>query len=558
MLNTSRVMVIGLDGATLDLILPWARSGHLPTLSKLMDIGAYSRLRSVWPVVSSAAWTTFMTGVNPGKHGVFDFVYRDPESYRLRPVTRRQIGYPSLWRLLSEQGRRVVVLNVPITYPPESVNGLLVSGLGTPNFKTFTYPPDLGDKLLENGYRVNRQISYPYGNEEAFLADSYEITECMTATTLSLMTDNPWDFLMVVYRDTDDIAHGFWRHMDATHPDHDPERSDVYEDAILHYYGELDKQLATLIEAAGPDTTVFVVSDHGVGPLYKEVYLNEWLRQRGYLVSRSRPFHRRLLGQVGLTRHNVSRLMRTMHLDRAEQLIKDLLGEKIDMLPRNAWGDFCRRIDWSQTRAYSFGYQGQIYINLARREPQGIVEPGYEYEKLRNELCQVLLEWVDPADGEPVVDSVRKKEDIYQGPYLDRAPDLIMSMRDLAYITRQGRELGNQPGSIFGSTRMRESGGHRPNGTLIAAGPDIAQAHGERSAAWLGDVAPTVLHVLGCSIPESADGQVLRTWLVPPSADRPISTHPLDRLSSAASGSSLSDGDEEELLERLSDLGYLG
>ncbi|MEM4724031.1 MAG: alkaline phosphatase family protein [Candidatus Hadarchaeum sp.] len=558
MSTVSRVMVIGLDGATLDLIEPWVQAGHLPVLASLMRSGGYSRLRSVFPVVSSAAWATFMTGTNPGKHGVFDFVYREAGSYRLRPVNRQHIAMPSLWRLLSEQGRRVGVLNVPITYPPEQVNGFIVSGLGTPDFKCFTYPPELGNRLLQNGYRVNRRVYYPWGNEEAFLRDTYEITERLTTTALSLLAESTWDFFMVVYRDTDNIAHGFWHHMDPSHPDHDPVQSACYRNVILDFYRRLDGYLGDLIAAAGHNTAVFIISDHGLGPLYKEVFLNEWLHQRGYLVPRPLPFHRQFLSRVGLTRENISRLLRWAHLGRLERMVKDLLGDRIFILPRTGWSDFSDGIDWPRTRAYSFGYQGQIYINLAGREPQGIVAPGGEYEALREELCQALRELRDPEDGQPVVDRIYKREEIYWGPNLFRAPDLVVVMRNFAYITRLGYEFSSQSGQIFGPSRIRESGGHRLDGVLIAAGPGITRATEERPVAWLGDVMPTILHLLGCAIPEFVDGRVLREWLVPDLADRPVLTYQWMPPDSGLAGGGLTASEEEEILGRLSDLGYLG
>jgi predicted AlkP superfamily phosphohydrolase/phosphomutase len=443
-----------------------------------------------------------------------------------------------------------------MTYPPESVNGFLVSGLGTPSFKTFTHPPGLGDQLLHDGYRVNRRVYYPDNDEKAFLRDSYEITERLTAATLSLMTERAWDFFMVVYRDTDDIAHGFWRHMDPTHPDHDPIHSAEYQDVILNYYQRLDKHLGTLVDAAGPNTTVFIVSDHGVGPLYKEVFLNEWLHRRGYLTYGRRPLHRQFLSRTGLTRENVSHLLRSMGLERVERLIKDSLGDRIDLLPRTTWADFNQGIDWSETRAYGFGYQGQIYVNLAGREPQGIVRPGGEYQRLIGDLEEALNEWVDPVDDQPVVDNVYRKDEIYDGPYAAHGPDLVICMRDLAYITRQGRELGSPSREIFGSTRMRESGGHRLHGTLIAAGPAIGQAE-ERPVAWLGDIMPTVLHILGCPVPTSVDGRVLREWLDLTLVDREVSAYERTAPPSEAEHDGLSSSEEAEILDRLTDLGYL-
>jgi len=559
MTGISRVLVIGLDGATLDLIGPWAEAGYLPTLADLMSRGGYGRLRSVLPLVSSAAWTTFMTGANPGKHGVFDFVYRDADSYRLRPVTSRRIALPTLWRVLGEQGRRVGVLNVPMTYPPEAVNGFLVSGLGTPDFQSFTYPPELGKDLQRSGYRINRRVYQHWRNEEAYLQDTYDITERLTDAALSLLRKGPWDFFFVVYRGTDEMAHAFWRHMDPSHPEHDLAQFNLYGDAILNYYQVLDRHLGDLIAASGDDTTVFVVSDHGSGPLYKEVFLNEWLRQEGYLASRSPSWYRRFLGRVGLTRSNISRFLRELHMARVESLIKNLLGDHIEWLPRVSWTDFGEGIDWPNTRAYSFGYQGQIYVNLAGREPQGIVESGAEYELLRDELIEALGSLTDPADGQPIVDAVLKREEIYQGPHLEDAPDLLIIMRDFAYITRLGYEFGNSSGEIVGTSRIHESGGHRLDGILIAAGPGIATVSEEHASAWLGDIAPTILHVLGCAVPSFVDGQVLRNWLVPSLADQAIRTYPSRWNSSGSTrreGKASGSGDEE-VLRRLSDLGYL-
>ena len=165
---TNKLLIIGLDGATLDLIEPWAKEGKLPVLAGLMQRGAYGRLKSVLPVLSSAAWTSFMTGMNPGKHGLFDFVKRAPNSYWLRPVNRSHIRSASLWKLLSSEGKRVVVVNVPMTYPPEQVNGILITGLGTPAYKTFTYPEDLSQVLVDRGYQADLETALSPGKRSSF------------------------------------------------------------------------------------------------------------------------------------------------------------------------------------------------------------------------------------------------------------------------------------------------------------------------------------------------------------------------------------------------------
>lgn len=553
--NKKRVLIIGLDGASLDLIKPWAQAGYLPNLHALMKNGTYGKLLSVQPVVSAPAWATFMTGTNPGKHGVYDFVYRETSSYRLRPTTRQHISEPSLWRILSEQNRKVGVINVPMTYPPEPVNGFIVSGLGTPNFKQFTYPPSLSDLLLKQGYRVNRNMYYPDNDEKGFLEDTFDLIESIQQAAKRLIQEFSWDFFMVVFRDTDDVSHGFWRYMDPTHPRYEPDSA--FKNAILKLYQKLDQYIGELIEIAGDDTNIIIMSDHGFGPLYKDVYLNEWLRQKGYLVTHEVKTQHKFLSRFGVTRSNVSRILRATHLGKVEKWVKDFLGDKIEILPRNKWPDFNEGIDWGKTRAFSFGYQGQIYINLAEREPHGIVHSGKEYDQLIEELTQDLKGLIDPEDGLPVVDNIYYKNELYSGSHIKNAPDLVLVMRGLKYITRLGFELGNHHGAIFGISPVNESGGHKPNGILIASGPAFNPPKGEMPTAWLGDITPTVLHLLDCAIPTRIDGKVLHEWLNVNLAHIPVNFIDTQNNTSVSPSKELSKSEEHELMQRLSDLGYL-
>ena len=559
MARVKRLLIIGLDGATLDLIKPWARAGHLPAMADLMARGSYSYLRSVYPVISSAAWASFMTGMNPGKHGMYDFVSRHPESYRLRPTTRQHMSGRSLWRILGDNDMQVGVLNVPMTYPPEPVNGFLVSGLGTPNHQTFTQPQALGERLLQQGYRVNRRVFHQGpGSERAFMDDMYDVAEKLTQSALRLMDEEPWDFFMAVYRSSDEIAHAFWSHTDETHPAHDKARAQPYRDAILDCYRRLDQSVQKLVAAAGPETTVLIISDHGTGPLYKDVILNEWLRQEGYLVTRTAKTGRRTLARLGITRSNASRILRALRLSRVESWIKQLLGERIDALPRDTWGDFSEVIDWSKTQAYSFGYYGQIYLNVSGREPGGIVPPGEEFERVRQQINESLRQWTDPDDGQPVVSQTFTSEELYHGPHAGRAPDLVVVMRDLAYVTRQGHEFGYKPGVIFTPPLTHETGSHRLNGVFIASGPGITKADGQAPTASLIDIAPTTLHLLGCPVPESMDGRVLIDRLTPDWATRPVETcKDDDWAANAPQEEILSEREEQELLARLRNLGYL-
>jgi predicted AlkP superfamily phosphohydrolase/phosphomutase len=559
--DQSRHLVIGLDGATLDLIGPWAQAGYLPHLAHIMQAGCHGVMRSTIPVHSPTAWSSFMTGTNPGKHGVFDFVKRQPNSYRLRVVRSSNIRGPSLWQLLSHYGHRVAVMNVPMTYPPQPVNGFMVSGLGTPDYKPFTYPPDMSDDLRARGYRVNKEKFYHPADKEAWLADIYDTSEKRARIALELMAEHEWDFFMLVFRNTDELAHFFWSYMDPSHPEHDPNADERYRRAILEYYQRVDEWIGQLVEAAGPNTNVFIVSDHGAGPLYKDVFLNEWLIQKGWLTLKKASLPGKMISGVarrlGLTRANISSTLSALHLHCLEVVIKTVLGDRIEILPRDRRPEFVNAIDWSKTKAYSFGYYGQIFINLEGREPQGIIAPGKEYENLRNEIIQELLRLKDPEDGLPVVDQVLKREELFEGPHVSDAPDLLTIMRGLSYMTRKGYEFSEERGRIFRRPYTYESGSHRLEGILLACGPHITS--GKKLAdVKISDFAPTLLYLSDCPIPPEMDGRVLTEMISPQYALQ----HQVVIKSPEAVEKQVDAGwepdEEEEIKERLRGLGYLG
>ena len=558
--NSRRVLVIGWDGGTLDLAGPWIKAGHLPTLARLQAEGAAGPLRSVLPVLSPSAWTSFATGVNPGRHGIYDFAQRAPDSYRLRLITAADVKAPTLWRLLSDAGKRVVVVNVPMTYPPEPVNGVMVTGLGTPDRQVFTFPAALSEDLRANGYRVNKTVFYRPGAEAAFLKDTYDQTQRVADAALDLLTGREWDFGMVVFRDTDELAHFLWKHMDASHPEHNPATDPPFRNALLDYYKYLDTLTAKLIEAAGPETDIIVMSDHGMGPLYKDVYLNEWLRQQDLLATRvdlKRPQGGRL-AQLGLTSSNVSRLLQSIGLARFERWLRLTMGTSKRWLPANNRASFPDAIDWARTKAYSYGYHGQLFLNVKGREAEGVVEPGEDYANRRAAIKHALEQLVDPEDKQPVVSNIILQEDAFNGPYAANGPDLVIVMRDLAYITRHGYEFSGKQGYIFNTPASHESGSHRHNGMVFLHGSGFASRPSLTNCSIL-DLAPTIMQLFGLRVPEQMEGAALIHNIrdetlanIPP--DRYDTSQPAIVLPEAAE---LTEEDEKELSDRLKNLGYL-
>lgn len=553
----SRILVIGLDAADLDLIEPWAAAGHLPHIAALLRQGAYAPMRSTLPVMSPPAWTSLISGLNPGKHGIYDFVRLLPGSYRLTSTRRDQTSFKTIFDYASEHDRQMIALNIPLTYPPASVRGVMVAGLGAPSTGNFAHPPALRDELLSWGYRLDLDVEYAPGREQEWLVDLAAVTRSQTDAMLRLMQREPWDLAMIVYRAIDEVETFFWHHMDPTHPQHDPEQARRFGPAILKVHRLMDEEIGRLVAAAGPETTIALVSDHGGGAAHREVFLNIWLEQQGWL--KRRPPHplnqarKTVMRRLGLTREN---LAPKLDWPLAHWVRKQIPMRLQHRLVPEASVTLADVVDWSQTRAYSFGNIGQIFVNLRGREPEGIVAPGEEYERLLDEITAALFELKD--EGRPVVDAVYRRTEIYHGPYADYGPDLNVIMRGMTYTAQSWREMAGT--QIFGVSGTHYTGIHRPVGMMALSGPAIP-AYGRQAEVQIVDIAPTLLWLLGLPISADIDGRLLREFLDAEGLDarQPIVTPaaPIVGRSELNAAAWASAEEEEEVLERLRNLGYL-
>jgi len=545
-----RVLIVGWDGATFDLITPWVQQGRLPHTARLIAEGAQRQLLSTIPTLSPPAWTSLITGKNPGRHGTFDFVRRQPGAYDLQTARNDLPSLGTVFHWVSQAGKKVGVLNVPFTYPPEPVNGFMVSGLGAAPQWKFTYPAELRHELLAQGYAIDFPIAYREGNDQAYLEAVLATTRRQADVALQLMRDRAWDLFMVVFTGIDQVLSFLWHHFDPTHPRHDPALAFLGE-GVLTLHQLLDTVLGEMMEIAGASATIALVSDHGMGPLYKEVFLNNWLRSRGYLVMREMPRpatgYQRIMRRLGITREGIWR-----RIGRARtQAIKRRLPASWQRLVPTEHPSLADHVDWERTRAYSFGNVGQIYINLAGREPRGIVQPGAEYRAVVDALARDLRDLTDPQTGERLVDAVYHREELYDGPFLEQAPDLNLIMRNYSYITQMRRELASHE-LVAPSVNM--SGFHRREGIFIARGPAVVR--GAYAPADITAVTPTVLHLMGLPIPDDMDGQVM-TDLCAPDLPPPQRLSARGRFSAQVAAPTLSAQEEEEMLKRLKDLGYL-
>jgi len=562
----NRVLVLGLDGATFDLIKPWAAAGYLPTLKRLMDEGAQGSLLSTTPPMTGPAWTSFATGVNPGKHRLYDWIARDEGRYSFSPVTALDMEAPTIYTLLSDAGRRVCSLNVPMTYPPTPVNGVMVSGLPAPSTKVqITYPPNLYNEILE---AVGDYILYPDPGQayseagvDAFLTRLYRTTDLRIQTLDYLQSREPWDFAMVVFNGTDTISHAMWKYMDKTHPLHDPAAALKYGNAIRDYYAYLDGKLARYVDQLPDDTTLVVMSDHGFAPFHKFIHVNNWLLQEGFMATNPGFLTgvKRTMFRHGFSPMNVYDTMMRFGLGGLKREVVRGQGQGLLKTLFLSFED----IDWSQTKAYSLGNVGQVYINVVGREPQGCVQPGAEYEQVRAEIMAKLQTLRDPETGELVVESIYRREELYQGDFLEKAPDIVFLPRRLEYFGFGEYEFGSH--KIIESMRRGISGTHRMNGIFMAYGAAI-QPGSVVEGASLYDLAPTILRLMDEAVPEHMDGRVLEEMLAPDVAAA-LAQRGATRSQSNKSGHSggksyaqetMSAEDKKALADRLRSLGYVG
>ncbi|MBE9506504.1 MAG: alkaline phosphatase family protein [Chloroflexi bacterium] len=544
----SRLLVIGWDGATFDLVEPWIAAGELPNLARLMRDGVHGRLRSVPNMNSGPAWTSVSTGLNPGKHGIYGLTDFAAGSYRVRPLNGSDRHGKVIWRQLSEGGRQVVVMNLPITYPAEPVNGVLVAGGDAPSSRSpqFTHPEGLIDEInAEAGeYILAARLDglIRAGRKAAALDRLHRMIEGRTRAALYLMERQPWDLFLVLFTASDSVQHYFWEDL-AGGP---------YQDAILGVFRRLDETLGALLAQAGDHTTTIVLSDHGFGPTRPGLrYLNDFLAGLGLLCYKPR-------------RDSRTTLLRWAFLQLEKRLgdgTKEWLLEHFPRLHESATaGLWVDGVDWSSTRAFNLAGSSQIWVNLRDRQPEGIVSPGEEYEEVVSLIQQALGEAVDPVTRRPAVKAVHWRADLYHGPFLDRAPDLLVEWTeesDLSGLAWYGDVQQVMATRSIAHRRHPVNGGHREMGILVASGPPFKK--GELiDGATLHDIAPTLLCLLNQPIPTSLDGQPLTAAL----ADHWLQAHAPQFVeerqdSTSASGISASAADEDEVMGRLRALGYV-
>ncbi len=540
-----RVLVVGVDSVPLDLILPWASSGHLPAFAKIFASGAYGDLYSRIPV-TPVAWSSIYTGKNPGKHGIIGFRNHVPNTYEETSVNSTLRDARDVWEIAGSHDKKVIVVNTPLTYPPRRVNGYMVCGFMAPGVNyEFTYPESLGAEIkrVVPNYRIGTAPSYI---KSLYLKELHSTVQMVGDATLHLMKKTDWDLAFVVFKETDEVQHSFYDRLGA----------------VLGLYRRVDKFVGEFMKQAGEDSYVFVVSDHGGEPINKRFNVAEFLRRAGLIQLRSGG-QRRSSSALQMVASAVFGMRMQWLLDvpgtrrmmgavmKARYLSKRNSGDGGDE------GFYAGQIDWEKTTAFISSGIG-LRINLKGREPHGLVDPA-DYESVRARVAKQFSELEDPENGQKVFRYAQPRENVLSGPHSAIAPD-VLCLPNTGYLPTEALAsfdplaVAAAHKSLFSRSTLW-CGTHSPYGIIAASGPGIVKS--KVANATLDDVAPTILYAMGLPVPRDMDGRVLTEMFDPQQvAARPVTWEAEQRVSEVESRS-LSKEEEKIVEERLKQLGYL-
>lgn len=462
-----KVILLGIDGATFKIIDPLIERGLLPNFQRMKCEGMYADLISNIHPITPSAWASISTGLNPGRHGVYDFRRLNRKDYSLNFVNGDSRRGQAIWEILTKAGKKVCIVNVPLTYPPRAVNGIMISGMDAPpNAEVFTYPRGFSEELKKNIPDYIIDLDGQADTLDKYLAQTVQMFDARIKLFGYLLeTKKEMDFLYFVFVEADRLQHVLWKYIDPNCNAYNSEKAPGYRNLVEKVYKRIDDLIGEYYFSKPANQILAIVSDHGFGVLEKDIYLNKWLEEIGLLKFKNQSHFQGI--------------------------------------------SFLENIDWDHTYAYSYGFFGNININLKNREGSGIVIRGKHEQEIKKRIITEVEKLRDSETGEKVVDKVFHRKELYHGPYMFISPDIILIMKEYAYTSRDGYE--SFTGRIFEEPMkyhkgcVPHSGIHRLEGIFMLHGENVLSCHIPKMV--LCDVMPTILDLLDLKEKVDCDGR---------------------------------------------------
>ncbi len=480
-----RVIVIGFDGATFNIIKPMLKKGKLPSFAKMMQIGVHGNLKSTIPPTSAPAWTSFMTGVNPGKHGVFDFVdHKNSSIKELKIVDSRLIQQKTIWELLGEKGLKCGVVNIPITFPAKKINGFMITGMLSRGSEHTCYPKNFIEEIEEflgEKYIFDFEQICEKGQEKEFYSKLEKMHELREKVLFFLLKEKKVDFLAINFSSTDRASHFLW---DAT-----DENGEGYVEKI---YERMDKTLGKVLKYRDEHTSIIVMSDHGFGAQKGIININNYLLEKGYIKFNSRGRIKWFLFSHGLTPKNIYQLLK----------ITKTIG-LLNIIPKaakiNLMSSFIslKDLDTDNTIAVSSGYAGFLKINR-----ETLAKKNLDFNTVKKKLIQDITN-KEHGLGK-LIGKIWEREQIYKGKMAVFAPELFIESKD--HQVNFGSTFSYSKNLVENPIALRR-GKHEMNGIFIATGPEFKKNLEVKQLSIM-DIFPIVLKLFELKSPKGIDGKI--------------------------------------------------
>lgn len=518
-----KTVVLGFDGVEPTLLDRLSSEGKMPGFESLREDGLYSKLDSTVIPISAMAWSSFLTGVNPGKHGVYDFISRsDPHSSEFNLTTSSTRQAPAMWDYLNAVNKRIGVVGMPVTYPVEEFDGFVVSGYPTPHHDQSFYPPELEDTSPVDIGEMHAKVHFDGTNRKEFIEDQFRQFDAIEQFHNHALNEKEWDLLITVFKQTDDIAHVAWD---------DPELHDIYQEA-----DRVLRNTRQRLEAMDEEYLLIVLSDHGFGPVDKTLFLNNALRDLGFLRLKSRlgTKMRDTLSKAGINMLNAYRVASFLGL--GERLMSvgfddESLKARLLYGLRNALLLGSHDIDTDRSACFSRGNYGQIFV---------------EDDDQIDALVKGLLDYT--VDGEHIIADIHRASEHFHGGAVNLAPDLMIETPEYRYLTARGFSLATN--QILTDHIIGRDAEHKQKGVFFATGSDI-DTNASLPEPSLEDILPTLMYAMSEDVPTYLDGDVLELF-----GEAPEPTFREFDLEFERRGDDITDQEREELQSQLESLGY--